>query len=176
MNRDWFAQSQPETRGRIKIGLEYVPQVTVDLHEQGGDNAYYFAPPADPLNPHITKSQIAALETVRPRQRRALRRARLGVLHPRGLRRVLSRLRRFVADLPGLDRHDLRAGVGARPGVCAQRRRHADLSRRRDAPLQRRHHHGHHGGPQSRAADARLPRVPPQRGGRGREGRRFAST
>ena len=60
MNRDWFVQSQPETRGRIKIGLEFVPQVTVDLHEQGGDNAYYFAPPADPLNPHITKSQIAA--------------------------------------------------------------------------------------------------------------------
>ncbi len=60
MNRDWFAQSQPETRGRITIGLEFVPQVTVDLHEQGGDNAYYFAPPADPLNPHITKSQIAA--------------------------------------------------------------------------------------------------------------------
>lgn len=60
MNRDWFAQSQPETRGRIKIGLEYVPQVTVDLHEMGGDNSYYFAPPADPLNPHITKSQIAA--------------------------------------------------------------------------------------------------------------------
>jgi len=62
MNRDWFAQTQPETRGRIKIGLEYVPQVTVDLHEQGGDNAYYFAPPADPLNPHITRSQNAALE------------------------------------------------------------------------------------------------------------------
>ena len=62
MNRDWFAQSQPETRGRIRIGLEFVPQVTVDLHEQGGDNAYYFAPPADPLNPHITKSQIAAWE------------------------------------------------------------------------------------------------------------------
>lgn len=64
MNRDWFAQSQPETRGRIKVGLEYVPQVTVDLHEQGGDNAYYFAPPADPLNPHITKSQIAAWELI----------------------------------------------------------------------------------------------------------------
>ncbi len=62
MNRDWFAQSQPETRGRIKIGLDYVPQVTVDLHEQSGDNAYYFAPPADPLNPHITKGQNAALE------------------------------------------------------------------------------------------------------------------
>lgn len=60
MNRDWFAQTQPETRGRIAIGREYWPHVTVDLHEQGGDNNYYFAPPADPINPHITKSQIAA--------------------------------------------------------------------------------------------------------------------
>jgi len=62
MNRDWFAQTQPEARGRITIGREYWPHVTVDLHEQGGDNTYYFAPPADPLNPHITKSQIAAWE------------------------------------------------------------------------------------------------------------------
>src|SRR5687768_17163450 len=62
MNRDWFAQSQPETRGRIKIGLEYQPQITVDLHEQGGDNAYYFSPPAEAINPHVTKNQIAGWE------------------------------------------------------------------------------------------------------------------
>ena len=62
MNRDWFAQSQPETRGRIKIGLEFQPQITVDLHEQGGDNAYYFSPPAEAINPHVTKSQIAGWE------------------------------------------------------------------------------------------------------------------
>jgi hypothetical protein len=62
MNRDWFAQTQPETRGRILIARDYWPHVTVDLHEQGGDNSYYFAPPADPLNPHITKSQVAAFD------------------------------------------------------------------------------------------------------------------
>jgi hypothetical protein len=62
MNRDWFAQTQPETRGRLLIARDYWPHVNVDLHEQGGDNAYYFAPPADPLNPHITKSQVAAFE------------------------------------------------------------------------------------------------------------------
>ena len=62
MNRDWFAQTQPETRGRIQVAREYWPHVNVDLHEQGGDNTYYFAPPADPLNPHITKSQIAAFD------------------------------------------------------------------------------------------------------------------
>src|SRR5918994_1257619 len=64
MNRDWFAQSQPETRGRIKIGLEFLPQITVDLHEQGGDNAYYFSPPAEAINPHVTKSQIAGWELI----------------------------------------------------------------------------------------------------------------
>ncbi len=62
MNRDWFAQTQPETRGRIAIAREYFPHVNVDLHEQGGNNSYYFAPPADPLNPHITKSQIDAFD------------------------------------------------------------------------------------------------------------------
>jgi hypothetical protein len=59
MNRDWFAQSQPETRGRIKLALEFQPQIAVDLHEQGGDNAYYFSPPAEAINPHVTKNQIA---------------------------------------------------------------------------------------------------------------------
>ena len=58
MNRDWFAQSQPETRGRIKIGLDFLPQISVDLHEQGGDATYYFSPPGEAINPHITKSQI----------------------------------------------------------------------------------------------------------------------
>ena len=62
MNRDWFAQTQPETRGRIMLARDFWPHVTVDLHEQGGDNTYYFAPPADPLNPHITKSQVAAFD------------------------------------------------------------------------------------------------------------------
>lgn len=62
MNRDWFAQTQPETRGRIRIALEYFPQVNVDLHEQGGNNSYYFAPPADPINPHYTKAQLAGFD------------------------------------------------------------------------------------------------------------------
>ena len=62
MNRDWFSQSQPETRGRIGAMLEWFPHVVVDLHEMGGDSTYYFAPPAVPINPHITKSQLAAFE------------------------------------------------------------------------------------------------------------------
>jgi hypothetical protein len=59
MNRDWFSQSQPETLGRLRLALEWFPQVVVDLHEMGGDSTYYFAPPADPLNPYITKQQAS---------------------------------------------------------------------------------------------------------------------
>lgn len=58
MNRDWFAQTQRETQGRTKLYLEWYPQVVVDLHEMGGNSTYYFAPPADPLNPHITPRQV----------------------------------------------------------------------------------------------------------------------
>jgi hypothetical protein len=63
MNRDWFAQTQPETRGRLAVALRYYPHVVVDLHEMGGDSTYYFAPPADPLNPFITPEQTRWLET-----------------------------------------------------------------------------------------------------------------
>ena len=57
MNRDWVAMTQPETKGRIAAMLEWHPQVVVDLHEMGTDAGYYFAPPADPFNPNMTKWQ-----------------------------------------------------------------------------------------------------------------------
>jgi hypothetical protein len=58
MNRDWFAQSQPETRGRTRAYFEWFPQVFVDLHEMGSNSSYYFAPPALPWNPNLTKTQL----------------------------------------------------------------------------------------------------------------------
>ena len=57
MNRDWFAQTQPETRGRLRLFLDWYPHVAVDLHEMGGDSTYYFAPPARPLNPYFSRAQ-----------------------------------------------------------------------------------------------------------------------
>lgn len=62
LNRDWFAQTQPESQGRVKLLLEWAPQVVVDLHEMGGDSTYYFPPSAEPPNPHMTKTQGAWLE------------------------------------------------------------------------------------------------------------------
>jgi hypothetical protein len=49
MNRDWFGQTQPETRGRVSLFLEWFPHVMVDLHEMGGNSTYFFAPPTRPL-------------------------------------------------------------------------------------------------------------------------------
>jgi hypothetical protein len=62
MNRDYFALSQRETQGRAQVMLEWYPQVVVDLHEMGGNSSYYFAPPADPINPLMTESQRKSLE------------------------------------------------------------------------------------------------------------------
>jgi hypothetical protein len=62
MNRDWFALTQLETQGRVKAYLEWYPQVFVDLHEMGSNATYYFAPPADPLNPEMPPAQIKWLQ------------------------------------------------------------------------------------------------------------------
>ena len=58
MNRDWFAQTQPETQGPHSRFPEWFPQVLADLHEMGTDSTYYFAPPALPWNPNLTRPQI----------------------------------------------------------------------------------------------------------------------
>lgn len=58
MNRDWFAMTQPESRGRVKLLLDWRPLVFADLHEMGTDSTYFFAPGAVPYNPHLTKKQL----------------------------------------------------------------------------------------------------------------------
>lgn len=57
MNRDWFALTQPETRGRVKYLNEWLPLIHVDLHEMGTESTYFFAPGAEPYNPHLTAAQ-----------------------------------------------------------------------------------------------------------------------
>ena len=53
LNRDWFVQSHPETRGRIATMLAWWPHVAVDLHEMGSSSTYYFAPPMEPVNANV---------------------------------------------------------------------------------------------------------------------------
>ena len=62
LNRDLFIQSQPETRGKVKIFLEYWPQIVVDLHEMSGDSTYFFPPTAPPTNPWFGEEQIKLMD------------------------------------------------------------------------------------------------------------------
>jgi hypothetical protein len=55
LNRDWYAQSHPETRGRARTFLAWMPHVAVDLHEQGSSASFYFAPPREPDNQNNPK-------------------------------------------------------------------------------------------------------------------------
>jgi Zinc carboxypeptidase len=59
LNRDWFAQTQPETRGRVRALLDFMPHVVIDLHEMGGNSTYYFPPNAIPGNTWTTDEQRA---------------------------------------------------------------------------------------------------------------------
>jgi hypothetical protein len=62
LNRDWFIRTQPETRAHADAVLEWLPVAFVDLHEMGSDSTYYFAPEAEPYNPHLAADQRASLE------------------------------------------------------------------------------------------------------------------
>ncbi|WP_421788598.1 M14 family zinc carboxypeptidase [Hyphobacterium sp.] len=64
LNRDWFIQSQPETRGRTAAMREWSPMVIVDSHEMGGDQSYFFPPVAPPVNPALGDGQIEGQDIV----------------------------------------------------------------------------------------------------------------
>ncbi len=57
MNRDWFLQSQLETRHKVNAYLQWQPQIYVDAHEMGRNSTYYFVPPTDPINPFLAPRQ-----------------------------------------------------------------------------------------------------------------------
>jgi len=62
LNRDLFIQSQPETRGKVKVFLEYKPHIVADLHEMGGNATYFFPPTAEPANPWFGERQVALMD------------------------------------------------------------------------------------------------------------------
>lgn len=57
LNRDWAWQTQTESRQRMQVYNEWLPQVHVDFHEQGITEPYYFAPAAEPYHELITPWQ-----------------------------------------------------------------------------------------------------------------------
>ncbi len=61
LNRDWLALTQPETQGRVKAIRQWYPLAFVDAHEMGSDASYFFAPGAEPYNPHLSKTHRESL-------------------------------------------------------------------------------------------------------------------
>ena len=57
LNRDWAWLTQTESQQRIKLYRSWMPHVHVDLHEQGYNEPYYFAPAAEPYHEIITPWQ-----------------------------------------------------------------------------------------------------------------------
>lgn len=56
LNRDWAWATQPETRARIAALRALPPQVYVDVHEMGGEQSYFFPPPAEPVHPRVPET------------------------------------------------------------------------------------------------------------------------
>ncbi len=57
LNRDWAWQTQVESRQRMELYNQWLPQVHVDFHEQSYNNPYYFAPAAEPYHEVVTPWQ-----------------------------------------------------------------------------------------------------------------------
>jgi hypothetical protein len=57
LNRDWAWQSQVESKQRMALYQQWMPQVHIDYHEQSYNEPYYFAPAAEPVHQDITPWQ-----------------------------------------------------------------------------------------------------------------------
>ncbi len=57
LNRDWAWQTQVESQHRARFYHQWLPHVFADIHEQGFNEPYYFAPAAEPYHAYITDWQ-----------------------------------------------------------------------------------------------------------------------
>ena len=57
LNRDWAWATQVETQQRLVAYHRWLPMVHPDVHEQGINDPYYFAPAAEPMHELITPWQ-----------------------------------------------------------------------------------------------------------------------
>jgi hypothetical protein len=71
LNRDWLADTQPETQARLQLLLAMPPLVYADQHEQNG-GTFFFPPYAHPLFHELPSAALAAeRDVLGPALRRA---------------------------------------------------------------------------------------------------------
>ena len=64
LNRDWAWQTQQESRQRIQLYNQWLPQVHADFHEMGPESPYYFSPAARPYHADVTPFQRQFQQTI----------------------------------------------------------------------------------------------------------------
>ncbi|MBC5773787.1 zinc carboxypeptidase [Pontibacter sp. KCTC 32443] len=64
LNRDWAWQTQIESKQRMVVYNNWLPQVHADFHEMGVESPYYFSPAAKPLHESITPWQRQFQNTI----------------------------------------------------------------------------------------------------------------
>ncbi|RAU82456.1 M14 family metallopeptidase [Pontibacter arcticus] len=64
LNRDWAWQTQVESKQRLAVYNNWLPQVHADFHEMGVDAPYYFSPAAKPFHESITPFQRQFQNTI----------------------------------------------------------------------------------------------------------------
>ncbi len=64
LNRDWAWLTQTESQNKIKMYHQWMPHVHPDIHEQGYNDPYYFAPAAAPYHKYITPFQREFQRTI----------------------------------------------------------------------------------------------------------------
>lgn len=57
LNRDWVWATQIESKNRIKLYQQWMPHIHADVHEQGINEPYYFAPAAEPFHEIVSPWQ-----------------------------------------------------------------------------------------------------------------------
>lgn len=58
LNRDWVWLVQPESRARLPVYREYLPQLHVDNHEQGYTSPFFFGAGEKPYNQNIPRETV----------------------------------------------------------------------------------------------------------------------
>lgn len=59
LNRDWMPAVHPESDGRLALWRSWMPQVSLDYHEMGGESTYFFQPGVPTRwNPFIPQGTI----------------------------------------------------------------------------------------------------------------------
>jgi len=64
LNRDWIWATQPESRTRMAIYRQYMPQVHIDYHEQGIHSPYFMGAGDTPYSANIPEESKAGFDSL----------------------------------------------------------------------------------------------------------------